>query len=76
MHRCEVTFGLLGVGVWLLAQTIVAVVAYTLLAIPLAVLLLFDALARPRAALPTLQLVPPAPPREPFSVPASMRRAA
>jgi hypothetical protein len=76
MHRCEVAFGLMGVGVWLLAKTVVAVAVYALLAIPFGVVFVCDALASPRHARPTLQLVPPAPPRQPFVAPLPERRAA
>ncbi|HEX4491742.1 MAG TPA: hypothetical protein VH914_11085 [Acidimicrobiia bacterium] len=69
-------FCVIGVGVWLVAQTLVALVVYALLAIPIAVLFVFDALATPRDTRSTLQLVPPAPPRQPFAVPLSARRAA
>jgi len=76
MHRCEVAIGLVGVGVWLVAQTVVAIVVCALVAIPFAVLLLFDALATPRRTRGSLQLVPPAPPRQPFAAPLPVRRAA
>jgi hypothetical protein len=76
MHRCEVLFGLVGVGVWMLAQTIVAIVVYAILAIPFALVFVCDALASTRAERPPLQLVPPAPPRQPFAAPLPARRAA
>jgi hypothetical protein len=76
MHRCEVAFGLIGVGVWFLARTLVAIVICAALAVPLGILLLFDVLASPRPERPPLQLLPPAPPRQPLTAPLPARRAA
>jgi hypothetical protein len=76
MHRCEVAVGLVGVVVWFVAQTLVAVVVCAVLAIPFAVLFVFDALEDRRRPSSALHLVPPGPPRQPVTAPMSAHRAA
>jgi len=70
MHRFGVALGLIGVAAWFVAQTLVAVAIWVLVAVPVGVLFLFDALAREDEPSPGLRLVPsgpPAPPRQPIS---------
>lgn len=68
MHRCGMALGLVGVAAWFVAQTLVAVAIWVVVAVPFGVLLLFDLLAGEREPVRELRVVPPAPPRQPVSV--------
>jgi len=77
MHRFGVALGLVGVAAWFVAQTLIAIAVWVVVAVPLGVLFLFDALAGEQKAPPTLRLLPPAPPRAPIAArPAHTERLA
>jgi hypothetical protein len=67
MHRFGMALGFVGVAVWCVAQTLLAIAIWFVVAVPFGVLLVFDALAREPVATPNLRIVPPAPPRQPIA---------
>jgi hypothetical protein len=76
MRRCGIAAGVIGFAVWCIAHALVSLVIWIIVAVPIGLLLAFDALAGERSISPTLTAVPPAPPRQPVAVPAPTRLAA
>jgi hypothetical protein len=76
MRRCGIAAGLVGVAAWWVAYAMVEFLICLTFALPFAVMFVVDALVGERASKPTLTVVPPAPPQQPYAVPRPSRLAA
>jgi hypothetical protein len=76
MRRCGIAAGVIGFVVWCVAQALVSLVIWIIVAVPIGLLFAFDALAGERSINRTLTIVPPAPPRQPVAVRSRARLAA
>jgi hypothetical protein len=77
MHRCRLAAAFAGVAAWCAARVIVTCVVALAFAIPFGLLLAFDFFLGDRDQLATAAIrVPPAPPRQPVSMPSPARLAA
>ena len=76
MRRCGIAAGIIGFAAWSVAQALLSIVIWLLVAVPFGLLLVLDALADERESHPVMKIVPPAPPRRPVALRAPARLAA
>jgi hypothetical protein len=68
MRRCGMFAALVGIAMWSVVHALVSLVICVIFAVPFALVLAFDALAREHAPTSAMTAVPPAPPRQPVVV--------